>query len=191
MAAPHPDREPTDDATLMARIARGDRQAFDTLAARHLPRALAVARHILSDPSDAEEVAQDALLRLWTGASRFDPARAAVTTWLHRITLNLALDRRRRALRTRPARPLEDAAEIADTGTGALAVLEHRQLKSALAEGLRALPERQRAAFALTYAQELPAAEAAGTLGVSPRALEGLLRRARLFLRDWVQTRNA
>jgi RNA polymerase sigma-70 factor (ECF subfamily) len=121
---------------------------------------------------------QEAMLRLWRHAARFDPGRAQLGTWLYRITANLAIDRTRR-----PASHLPDETQDPeDPSPGPEARLVERQRQALLAAALAELPPRQRAALALSYDQGLSGAEAAAALSVSPRALEGLLRRARQFL---------
>lgn len=167
-----------EDATLLGWAAAGDRRAFDQLAARHLPLLYRVALRITGQPAEAEDVAQEAMLRLWQNATAFDPARAQLGTWLYRITANLAIDRIRRAR----SQPLPEAAEAPDPAPGPEAALEDRQRRALLAAALEELPPRQRAALALSYDQGLSGAEAAAALSVSTRALEGLLRRARRFL---------
>ncbi|WP_431269475.1 sigma-70 family RNA polymerase sigma factor [Dankookia sp. P2] len=89
-------QEDATDAELMRGAAAGDRAAFGVLVERHGERALRVAMRVLGDGAEAEEVAQEAFLRAWQAAASFDPDRARFTTWLHRITLNLAIDRTRR-----------------------------------------------------------------------------------------------
>src|SRR5882762_6988628 len=105
------------DHDLMARTALGDARAFQTLARRHGGRALALARRILGNDAVAEEIVQDAFLRVWTHAPRWRP-EAAFRTWLYRIVVNLCLNARRR-----PADlPLEAAGDVADpaSATGIL-----------------------------------------------------------------------
>jgi len=167
-----------EDATLLEWAAEGDRLAFDQLAARHLPMLYRVALRITGQPAEAEEVAQEAMLRLWQHAARFDPEQARLSTWLHRIAANLAIDRARRA-RTAPP---QEAGLVPDPTPGPEAALEERQRRDRLTAALEELPPRQRAALALSYDQGLSGAEAAAALSVSTRALEGLLRRARRFL---------
>ena len=175
--------EAATDAGLMAQAAAGDRTAFDRLVARHGERALRLALRILGDAAEAEEVAQEAFLRAWQAAAGFDPARARFSTWLHRIVVNLAIDRTRRRV-PYPAAGLDAATELADPAPGPEAAAAATQARAALATALAALPSRQRAAIALAYEQELSGAEAAAALSISERALEGLLRRARLLLRS-------
>jgi RNA polymerase sigma-70 factor (ECF subfamily) len=175
-------RDDSTDAELMGWAASGDRAAFEVLVGRHGERTLRLALRVLGDPAEAEEVAQEAFLRAWQAAAGFDPARAQFTTWLHRITLNLAIDRtRRRAVA--PEAGASALAALADPAPGPEAAAAAAQDRAALAAALAQLPARQRAAIALAYEDGLSGAEAAATLNVSERALEGLLRRARLMLR--------
>src|ERR1044072_8740193 len=97
------------DHELMARAAKGDERAFRTLAERHGGAALRLARRILRNEAMAEDVVQDALLRVWTNAPRWRP-EAAFRTWLYRIVVNLCLNTRRRA----PHLPLHAAGQVED-----------------------------------------------------------------------------
>jgi RNA polymerase sigma-70 factor, ECF subfamily len=97
------------DEELMLRVGRGDRDACRLLVERHLGRVVAFAARVLGSPSEAEDVAQEAFARVWTSAGSWRPD-ARFTTWLHRVTLNLCLDR----LGRRREAPLEDAPEPAD-----------------------------------------------------------------------------
>jgi RNA polymerase sigma-70 factor (ECF subfamily) len=175
------------DETLMLMAAKGDQLAFTTLASRQLGRLQAIAYRVVESRAEAEEIAQEAVLRAWKHAKSYDPARAKVTTWLHRITLNLALDRRR-AMRGHAG--LEAADEIADQALLAPALIQNGQRRRLLAQGIAAMPARQRQALHLTYFDELPGQDAAGKMGISARALEGLLHRGRHFLRQWLTARD-
>jgi RNA polymerase sigma-70 factor (ECF subfamily) len=172
-----PAREDSDEA-LMARVARGDQQAYEQLARRHLPAMLGLARHILGNAADAEDVAQEAMLRVWTHAPRWQPL-AAFRTWLTRVVVNLCLDRKRRA----PWVALEAAGEIEDPAPGAgewtEAMERERQLAAAIAE----LPTRQRAAIMLTYSEGLSNAQVAEILATTVSAVETLLVRGKQNLR--------
>src|SRR4051812_16538664 len=95
------------DHDLMARAAKGDERAFRTLSERHAGAALRLARRILGNEAAAEDIVQDALLRVWVNAPRWRP-EAAVRTWLYRIVVNLCLNARRRA----PDLPLETAGDV-------------------------------------------------------------------------------
>src|SRR5262245_13401901 len=97
------------DHELMARAAKGDGRAFRTLAERHVGAALRLARRSLGNEAMAEDVVQDALLRVWINAPRWRP-EAAFRTWLYRIVVNLCLNAKRRM----PDLPLDAAAQAAD-----------------------------------------------------------------------------
>jgi RNA polymerase sigma-70 factor (ECF subfamily) len=166
------------DHDLMARTAQGDGRAFAILARRHAPRALGLARRILGNDAMAEEIVQDALLRVWIHAPRWRP-EAAFRTWLYRIVTNLCLNAKRR-----PAdAPLAAAGDPADPTADAGAALERHERDRALAAAVDALPPRQRAAIALTYQEGLGNAEVAAVLDTSVSGVETLLVRARRALR--------
>jgi RNA polymerase sigma-70 factor, ECF subfamily len=167
------------DEDLMARVARGDEAAYRRLVRRHLPRTLGLARRITGNPADAEEVLQEALLRVWTTAPRWRPT-ASFRTWLYRVVVNLCLDRKRR-----PAfAALEDAGDPVDPAPDAVATLHRDETSRAVAEALAGLPERQRAALALTYYEGLGNAETAAVLETSVSSVESLLIRAKRALRE-------
>src|SRR3982751_3668514 len=110
--------EPSDH-DLMARTAQGDGWAFRILAQRHARRALGLARRMLGNEALAEEIVQDALLRVWINAPRWRP-EAAFRTWLYRVVVNLCLNAKRRAAYL----PLEAAPDVADAAPGADMQLE-------------------------------------------------------------------
>ena len=170
----------SDDAALLRRIAAGDRRAAEALALRWLPRLYRAALPLLGDPAEAEDVAQEAMLRAWRQAARFDPRRGAAMAWGYRIAVNLAIDRRRAAAR----RPTTLPEALADAAPDAEAALALRQRVTALVAAVAALPARQRAALALAYGHDATGAVAARALHTTPRALEGLLHRARRALRE-------
>lgn len=168
----------TDDA-LMARVAGGDADAFDRLAARHMRRAVALAQRLTGNPSDADEIAQDAFLRVWQHAARWDGARAAFTTWLYRIVVNLAIDRGRRP----DWSPLEDADALPDNAPDAVALIAERQTAALVNRALDALPDRQRAAVVLFHQEGLSLRQASEILGMTETAFASLLARARAALK--------
>jgi RNA polymerase sigma-70 factor (ECF subfamily) len=174
------------EAQLMAWTTAGDRLAFDTLVGRHLERAYRTALRVLGNPSDAEEVAQEAMMRAWCNAASWDPARSRFTTWLYRIVVNLALDFRRRPITS----PLEEAGDPPDTAADPAARLEAQQRGQAVSEALANLSTRQRVALTLIYYEGLSGREAAAALNVSLRGLEGLLRRGRQLLKEMLVTRE-
>ncbi|PWC34483.1 RNA polymerase subunit sigma [Azospirillum sp. TSO35-2] len=163
----------------MARVAGGDAAAFDRLAARHMRRAVALAQRLTGNPSDADEIAQDAFLRVWQHAARWDAGRSAFTTWLYRIVVNLAIDRGRRPGWS----PLEEAGDPADDAPDALARIAARQTADQVNRALAALPDRQRAAVVLFHQEGLSLRQAAEVLAMSEGAFASLLARARAALK--------
>lgn len=166
------------DAELVARIARGDREAAAALVDRHLAHLLALARRMLGDATEAEDVTQEVFLRAWRQAPRWRPGVAKFETWMHRVTLNLCYDR----LRRRPM-PVLDAIDLPDAGPDPETRLNGVQIGAAIEAALLLLPERQRAAILLCHQDGLGNIEAAEILGVTVEALESLLSRGRRALR--------
>lgn len=167
------------DELLLERIGRGDMAAVSALVSRKLPRLLSLGRRMLSDSAEAEDVAQETLLRTWKQAATWVPGKARIDTWMHRVALNLCYDR----LRRRKDTVNSDDIEIMDDAAGPSAQLEQAQAAKALQSALAQLPERQRTAITLNYYQEMSNIEAAATMGVSIEAMESLLARARRTLR--------
>ena len=182
---PQPVRSYADatDSALICWSAGGDRRAFDEIVTRHGTFALRLAAQLIPDRSAAEDIVQEAMVRAWARAARFDPQRAHFTTWLYRIVTNLCIDHRRR----RRPEPMPEHFEPTDPAAGAQEMLEVDERDLAVAQALGDLPARQRAAMALVYDEGLSGAEAARVLGLSAKAVERLLARARAFLRNRLQ----
>ena len=166
------------DEALMARIAGGDDGAFRVLARRHLPAVVGLARHILGNAADAEDVAQDAMLRVWTNAPRWRPI-APFRGWLVRVAVNLCIDRKRRV----PFVDLEVAGQIIDPAPDPATRHESKETAREISAAIARLPERQRTAVVLTYQQGLSNAQTADMLDTSVSAVETLLARAKESLR--------
>jgi len=166
------------DEALMARVARGDEPAFRDLSRRHLPAMLGLARRILGNAADAEDVAQEAMLRVWTHAPRWQPL-ALFRTWLTRVVVNLCLDRKRRA----PWVALDAAGELVDPAPGIIEKAEHDERERLVAAAIAELPARQRTAIVLTYGEGMSNAQVADILDTSVSAVETLLVRGKQNLR--------
>jgi RNA polymerase sigma-70 factor (ECF subfamily) len=175
-----PKGEPADDdVRLMARIGRGDAAACATLVDRHLGGMVAFAGRVLGDAAEAEDVAQEVFERVWTSASRWEP-RAKLSTWLHRVAMNLCLDR----IARRREQSLDDVPEPLDPKPSPYSEAAARDLGRHVQAALLTLPERQRIAITLCHHQGLSGYEAAEILGVGERALESLLARGRRAMRE-------
>ena len=170
--------DPDDD--LIRRVGRGEPAACQALVARKLPRLLALARRMLGDPVEAEDVTQEAFLRAWKQAPTWKPGTARFDTWLHRVTLNLCYDR----LRKRRETPMAEPPDRPDPGPAPDRGLEASELGAQVDRALQALPDRQREAIVLCHYQELSNIEAADLMGVSVEAMESLLSRGRRALRS-------
>ena len=167
------------DEELVRRVGQGDPAAIQAMVARKLPRMLALGQRLLGDPAEAEDVAQETMLRAWKQAPRWTPGRAKFDTWLHRVALNLCYDRlrRRREVSTEISPDRPDEGPLPDRG------LMTAQLGAQVDTALIALPQRQREAIVLCHYQELTNIEAASLMSVSVEALESLLSRGRRTLR--------
>jgi RNA polymerase sigma-70 factor, ECF subfamily len=168
----------TSDEDLMAKAAQGDEAAFRRLASRHAARTFALARRMLRNEADAEEIVQEAMIRVWVTAPRWRPD-AAFKTWLYRVTVNLCLNRQRQ----KPFAPLEDAIDPPDPSPTAAEALERRETDGLVANAIAELPDRQRAAIVLTYYEGLSNAETASVLETTISSVEALLVRAKRALR--------
>ncbi len=168
------------DDDLVRRVGDGDEAACGTLVRRHLGRIVAFGARVLGDATEAEDVAQETFLRLWTHAAEWEPGRAAVSTWLHRVALNLCLDRRRK----RPTEALDDVPEPVDPAPQPSEAVQQQDLSGHVQRELLQLTASQRIALALCHYQGFRDYEAAEMMGITVDALESLLARARRRLRE-------
>lgn len=165
---------------LMARVAAGDRAAFAGLVAALQATGLRLADRTLNDRAAAEDVVQAALTKVWRLAAHFDPARGSVEGWFRKIVFNLCLDHRRAQ---KPWVPIEAAHDVASDAADPLAAALASDARTRLAAAMARLLPRQRAALALFHGDGLSMAEIAVILETTPKAVEGLLGRARMELK--------
>jgi RNA polymerase sigma factor (sigma-70 family) len=175
MQMPFDAGDQTDEA-LLAAYGRGEARAARVLADRLLPGIWRTARRLLGDEAEAEDVAQEAMMRLWRIAPEWRAGEAKVTTWLYRVTVNLATDRLRRGGRSVA---LDAVAEPEDGAPGAAAGLMEADRIAALEAGLMALPERQRQAVVLRHLEGLANPEIAEIMGLGVEAVESLTARGK------------
>lgn len=168
------------DLPLLRGVAAGDDAACALLVDRHLPRIVALGWRMLGSRAEAEDVAQEVFLRAWQQAASWQDGSARFSTWLHRVALNLCLDR----LRRRREVGLEAAGDRPSDDPHPGRELQRRAVADRVQAALAELPERQRAAIALCHYQELGNIEAAAAMEISVEALESLLSRGRRKLRE-------
>jgi len=142
-----------DDAALVGRVAAGEHAAYRELVRRHAGPINRYAARLVRDPAEAEDVTQETFLRLWLKARDYDPV-ARVTTWLHRIAHNLAVDRLR--ARGRLEQLDEPDAEPAPASSAQSVLVEEKQRAEALSAALDRLPPRQASALSLVHLRNLP-----------------------------------
>ncbi len=152
------------------------------LIARKLPRIHALAWRMLADRAQADDIAQEAFLRTWKQAARWQTGQARFDTWLHRVVLNLCRDRLRGRRDVTGAVP-----DIADPSPAADRRIERAQTVLSVKAAMARLPSRQREAIMLHVYQELSNVDAAEAMGVTVEALESLLSRARRALRGLLE----
>lgn len=176
---PFDDQSEIPDSALLTLYANGDGAAARTLTARLAPRVLAHAQRLLGNLAEAEEVTQEAMLRLWRIAPDWRSDEATPRTWLYRVTANLCTDRLRRRGRSEP---LDAVPEPVDGAAGPADSLQDRSRAEALQAALGQLPERQRQAVVLRHLEELANPEIAEIMGVSVEAVESLVARGKRAL---------
>ncbi|GHJ47209.1 RNA polymerase sigma factor SigK [Catellatospora sp. TT07R-123] len=173
--------EPADAETLLRAVARGDEAAFTRLYELVAPRVYGLARRVLRDPAQAEEVAQEVLLEVWRTASRFDPERGSATAWVFTITHRRAVDRVRaeqaaldRIQRLTPDPVQTPADDVEDQATTRLRRQQVRRC-------LNTLTDLQREAITLAFYggytyQQVAQLLGAGLPSVKSRMRDGLIR---------------
>ncbi|MFK4184619.1 RNA polymerase sigma factor SigM [Streptomyces sparsogenes] len=171
------------DGELLKRHVAGDPDAFGEIVRRHRDRLWAVALRTLGDREEAADAVQDALVSAYRAAHTFR-GQSAVTTWLHRITVNACLDRARKAAsrRTSPLAETERLEQLLEPHESAAAPAERGDLHRELLSALATLPPEQRAALVLVDMQGYPVAEAARVLDVPTGTVKSRCSRGRARL---------
>jgi RNA polymerase sigma-70 factor, ECF subfamily len=176
---------------LIARVQRGEPELFYELVRPYERRVYAAALAILRNEADAEDAAQEAMLKAFANIGQFR-AEARFSTWLIQITVNEALMRRRRE-RTVTMEGIEDhrdeegdytPRDFADWREIPSEALERKEVRQKLAEALATLDRKYREVFVLRDMEHLNIQETAEALGISVASVKTRLLRARLMLRD-------
>ncbi|WEK46545.1 MAG: sigma-70 family RNA polymerase sigma factor [Candidatus Andeanibacterium colombiense] len=172
------------DTYLVAQAGAGNVEAFALLVERHTSALYRVACRMLGDRLEAEDVVQECFAKLWTSAPGWAPKGCGLVGWLHRVAMNLCLDRLRKPapLVTDAFPDIEDLAPLQDR------TIEGRQARLAIESALEALPAHYRAALVLSYYEGFPNATASEAMEMNLKAFESLLVRARQHLRKLLET---
>ncbi len=170
------------DKDLMRRVLRNEHEAFSVLVNRHTPMFYAAAYRICSDQNDAEDIVQDAFLKLWKNPAIWKETRGAkFTTWFYRIVTNQAIDH----IRKKKSSGSGDAIErIEDSAISQHSQMEMDERQVMLEKAIQSLPERQKLAINMCFYEGLSNKDAASILDVSVKALESLVMRAKAGLAD-------
>ena len=167
----------SDDALLVA-FGNGDKDAARGLSNRLMPKALGLAIRMLNDQAEAEDVAQDAMMRLWRVAPDWRQGEAKVSTWLYRVVSNLCIDR----LRKRKTVDIDAIEEPADPKPSVEANMIAVERQQVIAHALQGLPERQRQAVVLRHIEGASNPEIAEIMDISVEAVESLTARGKRSL---------
>lgn len=175
---PLDDQSDVSDAALLVLFANGDGEAARVLTRRLTPRVMAHAYRLLGNHAEAEDVTQEAMLRLWKIAPDWRQGEAQVTTWLYRVVANLCTDR----LRRKPGLTLDAIPEPEDKTPGVTERMQDQSREAALQNALNRLPERQRQAVVLRHIEGLANPEIAAIMEISTEAVESLTARGKRAL---------
>lgn len=173
------------DESLMRLIRSGSHQAFSILVRRHTDKFFGAAFHLTGQAGEAEDLVQDAFLKIWHRPEIWkDDKGAKFTTWFYRILVNQNIDRLRK--RQKMVSDNSILPYVADKAAGPEAEVAMTEEQKRVEQAMAVLPERQRTAIALCFYEGLSNAEAAETMGVKLKALESLLMRAKTGLREYL-----
>ena len=176
-----------DDNVLLVAFAKGDRSAAQQLTERLMPKIYSHAYYRLGNIADAEDVTQEAFLKLWKIAPNWKYDKAQVSTWLYRVVYNLCKDRYRRAT----LENLSSAQEVTDGTQSPTDNIDAQYRQKALYDAMSILPENQRLAIQLRHIDELSNPEIAEIMELSIEAVESLTARGKRKLIEILQTQKS
>ena len=182
------------DEELMRAVCNGEQFAYQTIVKQHLTSISHYAFRILGNQKDSEDITQETFLKLWINADKWQPEKAKLSTWLHRIAHNLCIDylRKHGSIQTlenieegedsiENLRDWQESHEISETRT---------QQDQILKNAINNLPENQRSALALCHYSGFSHKDAAAIMNVSVKALESAITRAKRSLRKQLRDTN-
>ena len=173
-----------DDEELVALLQEGEREAFETLVYRHSRRFYRLAYRFVSDKEDAEDIVQEAFLKLWNNPELWDlKKQTKFTTWFYKVVTNLCLDSKKKK---KPFQ-LPEGMDVQDRKNLQPVILERRRKKHLVESLIGRLPERQQTAINLCFYEGLSNKEAADIIGVKLKALQSLIMRAKITLKDKIR----
>ncbi len=178
MNMPLDDLSNVDDDSLLALYVAGDQAAANLLTGRLTPMVFGYANRMLGNRAEAEDVTQDAMMRLWKMAPNWRRGEAQISTWLYRVASNLCTDR----LRKRRGVGLDEIAEPEDGQPSATQVIQAKNRAAALEAALAKLPDRQREAVVLRHIDGLANPQIAEIMEISTEAVESLTARGKRAL---------
>ena len=171
------------DEELMLAVCNGDQSAYQTIVKKHLKPISHYAFRMLGSTKDTEDITQETFLRLWLNAAKWQPQKANLSTWLHRITHNLCIDFLRKHGHTYTQSDFED--ELGETlEIDAASSIDLTARARVIQRALLELPESQRSALMLCHFQGFSNKEAADIMDISVKALESAIARAKRTLRE-------
>ncbi len=166
------------DAVLLERVHERDEPAFNELVTRHYSLAFRLCARVLGNAADAEDVVQEAFVKLWNNPPQLRDG-GALRAWIMRVGRNLAIDR----LRQRRPGSDSELELLVDGSTAPDGQMRHGQAATRVSDAMARLPERQRTALQLTYFEGLGNQDTASMMDISVEAVESLLSRARRKLK--------
>jgi RNA polymerase sigma-70 factor, ECF subfamily len=164
---------------LLALASSGDSAAFRALTERHVRTVVSIARRMLHDDAEAEDVAQETFLRLWRSGAKLEIGPGGVRPWLRRVASNLCIDRIRNRGRVVTVDELPDVPDAPRQLSG----IEQSEMQARVDAAIKSLPERQRLALTLFHFEGLSQIEIGQVMNISDEAVESLLSRARRQLK--------
>lgn len=170
-----------DDESLIRHIQQGNHEAFVELVERHSKRFYSISYRLLFCKNDAEDIVQQAFLKLWERRLLWNQYRGAkFTTWFYRVVANLCLDYNRKK---RPM-TLSENMEIADWEDGQEIFLDDKRKQALLDRFIQELPEKQQLALTICFYEGLSNKEAAEIIGIKLKAVQSLIMRAKKTLKE-------
>jgi len=177
-----------DDESLTGMIREGRHDAFAEIVNRHSKRFYSIAYRLIFNKDDAEDVVQEAFARLWEKRLSWNPDKEAkFTTWFYKVVINLCIDHNRK----KKPEPLCEEMPLMDKQQGHEAMMQEKQKQVMLERFIQELPERQQLALNLCFYEGISNQEAAEMIGVNLKALQSLIMRAKMTLKEKVSRHMA